>query len=116
MTDHHHLHPRRRSLALGSALGIGAAGLISLSAAPAAHADQVCRIDRTLDTATFTCPADTWYAAVVECLGTRQVGSGYQSPTYIVGDSPRPLIPMTIECKGDGKNGIVLNAWTDGPF
>ncbi|MEC3953388.1 hypothetical protein VMT65_10130 [Nocardia sp. CDC153] len=116
MTNHHHLHPRRRSLALGSALGIGAAGLISLSAAPAAHADSVCQIDRTLDTATFTCPENAWYAAVVECLGTRQVGSGYQSPTYIVGDSPRPLIPMTIECKGEGKNGIVLNAWTDGPF
>ncbi|WP_405493627.1 hypothetical protein [Nocardia sp. NBC_00511] len=111
-----HLHPRSRSFAIVSALGIGATTLISLAGAPAAHADQVCRIDRTLDTATFTCPADTWYAAVVECVGARKLGNGYQSPTYIVGDSPRPLMPMTIECTGDGKQGYVLNAYTDGPF
>lgn len=116
MTQHDHLHPRRRTLAIGSALSIGAAGLIAVTGAPAAHADNVCRIDKTLDTATFTCPENAWYAAVVQCLGTRQVGSGFQSPTYIVGDSPRPLIPMTIECNGEGKKGIVLNAWTDGPF
>ncbi|WP_330179926.1 hypothetical protein OHB26_26320 [Nocardia sp. NBC_01503] len=105
----------RRSIGLGSALSLGAAALVSI-AAPAAHADAPCRIDRTLDTATYTCPEGMWYAAVVECLGTRQVGNGFQSPTYIVGDSPRPLIPMTIECNGDGKRGIVLNAYTDGPF
>ncbi|MEV6769086.1 hypothetical protein AB0N05_10725 [Nocardia sp. NPDC051030] len=107
--------PHRRSLGIGSVLGMGAAALVVV-AAPASHADNVCNIERTLDTATFFCPENAWYAAVVECLGTRQVGHGVQSPTYIVGDSPRPLIPMTIECNGDGKKGIVLNAWTDGPF
>ncbi|WP_067691728.1 hypothetical protein [Nocardia jejuensis] len=107
--------PHRRSTAIGSALGMGAAALVVVTA-PASHAEGPCRIDRTLDTATFTCPEDTWYAAVVQCLGTRKVGNGAQSPTYIVGDSPRPMIPMTIECNGEGKQGIVLNTWTDGPF
>lgn len=117
MTTQHTLRLRRRSAAIGSALGIGAAALISVAAAPAAHADLACRVDRTLDTATFTCPDDGhWYAAVVQCLGTRQVGDGVQTPTYIVGDSPRPNIPMTIECTGEGKRGVVLNLWTDGPF
>ncbi|WP_327145703.1 hypothetical protein [Nocardia sp. NBC_01327] len=108
--------PYRRSLAVGSALGLGAAALVTI-ATPASQAEEACRIDRTLDTATYTCPADGhWYAAVVQCLGTRQVGNGQQAPTYIVGDSPRPLMPMTIECTGDGRKGIVLNAYTDGPF
>ncbi|MFF2550926.1 hypothetical protein ACFVUS_07985 [Nocardia sp. NPDC058058] len=107
--------PHLRTLATGSALSLGAAALVTLGA-PATQADAPCRIDRTLDTATYTCPEGMWYAAVVECLGTRQVGRGFQSPTYIVGDSPRPMIPMTIECNGEGKQGIVLNAYTDGPF
>ncbi|QLY29023.1 hypothetical protein [Nocardia huaxiensis] len=111
------LHPRHRFLTLSSALCLGAAPLVAV-AAPAASASPVgCRIDRTLDTATYTCPEGEWYAAVVQCLGTRKLGiNGVQSPTYIVGDSPRPLIPMTIECTGDGKTGVVLNAWTEGPF
>ncbi|MFJ4655487.1 hypothetical protein ACIP5Y_29770 [Nocardia sp. NPDC088792] len=110
------LHLRRRSAAIGAALGLGATALVFVTGAPSAGAADACRIDRTLDTATFTCPADTWYAAVVQCLGTRQVGTGTQMPTYIIGDSPRPLIPMTLECNGDGRKGIVLNAYLDGPF
>ncbi|MBL1076599.1 hypothetical protein JK358_19560 [Nocardia sp. 2] len=109
------LHPRHRFLTLSSALCLGAAPFVVV-AAPTAAADTACRIDRTLDTATYTCPEGAWYAAVVQCLGTRKVGNGMQSPTYIVGDSPRPHIPMTIECTGDGKTGVVLNAWTEGPF
>ncbi|UGT43115.1 hypothetical protein LTV02_06915 [Nocardia yamanashiensis] len=112
------LHLRRRSVALGSAFGIGAAALVAVAAPSAqAAAGAACRMDRTLDTVTYTCPDDGhWYAAVVQCLGTRKVGNGQQTPFYIVGDSPRPMMPMTIECTGDGKQGVVFNSWTEGPF
>ncbi|MGV9415469.1 hypothetical protein ACWDOP_36705 [Nocardia sp. NPDC003693] len=116
------LRPQHRLHAVAAALGLGAAALVgpalAVVTAPAARANpQPCRIDRGLDTATFTCPDDgNWYAAVVRCAGSRQVGHGAQSPTYIVGDAVRPLVPTTIECNGAGKTGVVLETWTDGPF
>lgn len=110
------LRPHHRFPAVVSALGFGAAALVVV-AAPSAQADQPCRIDRGVDTATFTCPDNgNWYAAVVRCVGNRAVGQGSQAPTYIVGDALRPLVPTTIECNGDGKQGVVLDTWTDGPF
>ncbi|GAB4585339.1 hypothetical protein [Nocardia sp. IFM 10818] len=109
---------RHRVAAVGSAVGLSAVGLVAVAAPSQAFTHgEGCRIDRTLDTATFFCTdTENWYAAVVRCAGYRQVGRGVQQPTYIVGDSIRPFIPLTVECTGQGRQGIVLDYWLDGPF
>ncbi|MBF6180962.1 Uncharacterised protein [Nocardia otitidiscaviarum] len=108
------LRPHRRTLSIGSAVLLTAAGLAAM-AAPASAAGVGCRIDRpSIDSVTFTCPDDVWYVGIVRCLGSRAVGHGQQAPTFIVSDSARPFAPMTLTCNGESKRGIALDAWTDG--
>ncbi|MBL1075230.1 hypothetical protein JK358_12585 [Nocardia sp. 2] len=89
-----------------------AAGVVA-AAGTSSAAPQDCRIDRTWDSATFTCPDDgTWYSGNVRCLGWYLPDGPWQAPIFTTGYYLTPW-GNTVSCNGPGlaQKGILLDAW-----